>query len=42
MKDIMLPPQTVQLQGEIVELQHEFLDLKGLLAMLEADKHTWG
>ena len=40
-KDIQLPPQIVQLQREIETLQHQVLDLKGCLAMLEADKRTW-
>ena len=41
MKDIQLPPQTVQLEGEIEALKHEVLDLKGFLSMLDADKRTW-
>ena len=41
MKDIQLPPQTVQLQGEIEGLQHEFLYLKCHLTVLEVDKNTW-
>ena len=41
MKDIQIPPQTVQLQGEIETLQHEVLDLKVILVMLEGDKCTW-
>ena len=40
-KDIQLRPQTVKLQGEFETLQHEVLDLKGLLVVLEVDKHTW-
>ena len=41
MKYIQLPPQTVQLEGEIEALQHEFLDLKGRLTMMEDEKSTW-
>ena len=41
MEDIHLPPRTVQLQGEIKTLQHEVLDLKGLLFMWEAENHKW-
>ena len=41
MKDIQLPLQTVQLEGEIEALKHEVLDLKGRIAMLDADKWTW-
>ena len=33
MKDIQLPPQTMQLEGEIEALQNEVLDLKGRLVV---------
>ena len=41
MKDIQIPPQTVQLQGEIETLQHEVLDLKGRLVVLDVEKCKW-
>ena len=41
MKDIHLHSQTVQLQVDIETSQHEVLDLKGWLAMMEANKRTW-
>ena len=41
MKDIQLPPQTMQLEGEIEALKHEVLDLKGRLVVLDAEKRTW-
>ena len=40
-KDIQLPPKTMQLQEGIETLQHQVLDLKGHLVVLEDDKHTW-
>ena len=40
-KDIQLTPEIVQLEGEIETFQHEFLDLKDQISMLEANKHTW-
>ena len=41
MKDIQLPPQTMQLEGDIEALQHAVLNLKGSLIVLEAEKCTW-
>ena len=41
MKYIEIPPQTVQLEGDIEALQHDFFDLKCLFVVMEVDKNTW-